>query len=304
MSSPTRFVSIDTTDIDGCKNSLIAMSDGRELADVTAMRDLLSRRETGDPVALVTILQATGSAPRGMGTQMTVHSDGTIAGTVGGGNLELFVIRHALESLKDGKARHLHYDFAGGDSQNVDKACSGTTDFLIQPFLSAPRLVIFGAGHCGRALAPLAQSCGFLVTVVDERADFLDPTLFPEGVQLRQGPFPTIVHDIPFEAATTYAVIMTYGHAHDEGVLDACLGRPYRYLGLVGSKAKIGELFAHLGTTEVRRAELEQLHAPVGLDLGGRSPAEIAVSIMAELLATRYDRPMPTALSKVRCQNI
>lgn len=301
MSSPTQFVSIDTTAIDGCQHSLIAMGDGREIADVAPMRAVLACREAGEAVALVTIIHASGSAPRGMGAQMAVRQDGSIAGTVGGGNLELFAIRHALESLKDGRARHLHYDFAGGEAQNVDKACGGTSDFLIQPYLGAPRLVLFGAGHIGRALAPLAQSCGFLVTVVDERAEFLDPALFPEGICLHQGAFPGVVDDIAFDEAT-YAVIMTYGHAHDEGVLDACLGRPCRYLGLVGSKAKLGELWSHLGTTEARRAELDKVHAPIGLDLGGRAPAEIAVSIMSELLATRYGRPTPTSLSLGRGQ--
>lgn len=299
MSSPTQFVSIDTTAIDGCQHSLIALGDGREIADVAPMRAILACREAGQAVALVTIIHASGSAPRGMGAQMAVRQDGSIVGTVGGGNLELFAIRHALESLKDGRARHLHYDFAGGEGQNVDKACGGTSDFLIQPYLGAPRLVLFGAGHIGRALAPLAQSCGFLVTVVDERAEFLDPALFPEGVHLHQGAFPGVVGDITFDEST-YAVIMTYGHQHDEGVLDACLGRPCRYLGLVGSKAKLGELWAHLGTSEVRKAELDKVHAPIGLDLGGRAPAEIAVSIMSELLATRYGRSTPNSLSLCR----
>ncbi len=301
MASPTQFVSIDTTDIDGCQHSLIAMGDGREIADVSPMRALLACREAGQAVALVTIIHASGSAPRGMGAQMAVRQDGSIVGTVGGGNLELYAIRHALESLKDGRARHLHYDFAGGEDQNVDKACGGTSDFLIQPFLSAPRLVLFGAGHIGRALAPIAQSCGFRVTVVDERADFLDPRLFPEGVHLHRGDFPRVVDDIAFDEMT-YAVIMTYGHAHDEGVLDACLGRPCRYLGLVGSKAKLGELWANLGTTEERKAALDRVHAPIGLDVGGRAPAEIAVSIMSEILATRYGRPTPNALSLGRAR--
>ena len=100
MSSPTRFVSIDTTAIDGCKNSLVAMGDGREIADTSPMQAVLSERDKGNAVALVTIICATGSAPRGMGSQMAVKSDGSIVGTVGGGNLELFAIRHALEAMK------------------------------------------------------------------------------------------------------------------------------------------------------------------------------------------------------------
>ncbi len=297
MSSPTRFVSIDTTAIDGCQNSLVAMGDGREIADTSPMQAVLSERDKGNAVALVTIICATGSAPRGMGSQMAVKSDGSIVGTVGGGNLELFAIRHALEAMKDGCARQLHYDFSRGAEQNVEKACTGTSDFLIQPFLGAPHLVLFGAGHIARALAPLAVSCGFRVTVADVREDFLDARLFPEGTKLIHGDFVQIAREMPFDAASTYAAIMTYGHSHDEEVLDACLGRPCRYLGLVGSKAKLAELWRHLGTTDERKSWLQDVHAPIGLNLGGRSPAEIAVSIMSEMLAVRYGRPIPNAMT-------
>lgn len=297
MSSPTRFVSIDTTSIDGCTDSLVAMGDGREIADVSPLQAVIAQREKGEAVALVTIIRATGSAPRGMGSQMAVKADGSIVGTVGGGNLELFAIRHALESMKDGCARQLHYDFSGGEGQNVDKACTGTSDFLIQPFLGTPHLVLFGAGHIARALAPLAVSCGFRVTVADVREDFLDPRHFPEGARLVHGDFVEVARSIPFDAATTYAAIMTYGHSHDEEVLDACLGRPCRYLGLVGSKPKLAELWGHLGTTEERKGWLEEVHAPIGLNLGGRSPGEIAVSIMSEMLAVRYGRPIPNSMT-------
>ena len=299
MSSPTKFVSIDTTAIDGCTNSLVAMGDGREIADISPMRAVLAERDAGRPVALVTIICATGSAPRGMGSQMAVRADGSIVGTVGGGNLELYAIRHALESLKDGCPRQLHYDFTGKSTQNVEKACTGTSDFIIQPFMGTPHLVLFGAGHIARALSPLAVSCGFRVTVADSRAEFLDPNVFPAEVKLVHGDFVELAKTaIPFDAQTTYAAIMTYGHSHDEEVLDACLERPCRYLGLVGSRAKLGQLWGHLGTTERRQELLRNVHAPIGFDLGGRSPAEIAVSIMSEILAVRYNKPTTASLAR------
>ena len=217
---------------------------------------------------------------------------------MGGGNLELYAIRHALESLKDGCPRQLHYDFSGGTSQNVEKACTGTSDFIIQPYLGTPHLVLFGAGHIARALAPLAISCGFRVTVADVREDFLDPRIFPESVKLVHGDFVELARSgIAFDAQTTYAAIMTYGHSHDQEVLDACLERPYKYLGLVGSKAKLAQLWGALGTTEKRKELLEGVHAPIGLDLGGRSPGEIAVSIMSELLAVRYGKSLCNSLT-------
>ena len=269
--------------------SVVAMGDGRETADAAALAAVMACRERGEAVALVTVIGATGSAPRGMGATMAVRKDGSIVGTIGGGNLELFTIRHALASIEDGCPRRLHYDFSGGPEQNVSKACCGTTDFFIQPFTEMPRLVVFGAGHVARALVPQARACGFSVLVADDRQDFLDAASFPEGTEFLCGPFPETAASAPLDE-TTYAVIMTYGHVHDEEVLAACLNRPWKYLGLMASRAKVAELKAHIGTTDEARRLLEKVRMPVGLDIGGRSPAEIAVSIMGEIIAERYGR--------------
>ena len=269
--------------------SVVAMGDGRETADASALEAVMACRERGEAVALVTVIGATGSAPRGMGATMAVRKDGSIIGTVGGGNLELFTIRHALASIEDGCPRRLHYDFSGGPEQNVSKACCGTTDFFIQPFTEMPRLVVFGAGHVARALVPQARSCGFSVLVADDRPEFLDAASFPEGTEFLFGPFTETAASAPLDE-TTYAVIMTYGHVHDEEVLAACLNRPWKYLGLMASRAKVAELKAHIGTTDEARRLLEKVRMPVGLDIGGRSPAEIAVSIMGEIIAERYGR--------------
>jgi len=221
---------------------------------------------------------------------MAVREDGSIVGTVGGGNLELFLVRHALAAVSDGRPRWLHYDFSGGSDQNVEKACCGTTDFFVQPFAKTPRLIIFGAGHVGRALAPLAVSCGFSLLVVDDREEYLDAASFPPDTSFRHGPFALMAASVAIDCST-YIVIMTYGHTHDETVLAACLDRPWRYLGLMGSRAKVATVRAHLGASTEARLKLTRVHAPVGLDVGGRSPAEIAISIMGEMLAVRYGRP-------------
>ena len=269
--------------------SVVAMGDGRETADASALEAVMACRERGEAVALVTVIGATGSAPRGMGATMAVRKDGSIIGTVGGGNLELFTIRHALASIEDGCSRRLHYDFSGGPEQNVSKACCGTTDFFIQPFVEMPRLVIFGAGHVARALAPMAASCGFSVLVADDRQELLTSQFFPESVRFLCGSFAETPAGIPFDEST-YAVVMTYGHEHDEEVLAACLNRPWKYLGLMASRAKVAELKARLGTTDETRRRLEKVRMPVGLNIGGRSPAEIAVSIISEIIAERYGR--------------
>lgn len=274
---------------DGCIGTLVEVGDGRELADEEVLPEIARRRAAGEPVALVTVIGVSGSAPRGLGAMMSVLADGAITGTVGGGNLEKFAIAHALAALADGRCRRLHYDFSRGPEQNVEKACLGTTDFFIQPFVPSPVLVIFGAGHVGRALAPPARSCGFRLRVADDRKDFLDAAAFPEGTEFFHGPFAQVAASLPMDTST-YAVIMTHGHSQDSAVLEACLMRHWRYLGLMGSHAKVAQLCRDLGNTPETLERLSKIHAPVGIDVGGRSPAEIAVSILAELQAVRYDR--------------
>jgi xanthine dehydrogenase accessory factor len=197
------------------------------------------------------------------------------------------MVRHAIEAIKDGRPRRYHYDFSGGENQNLVKACTGTTDLLILPCLAQPHLIIFGAGHVGKALAPMGLSAGFRVTVVDDRPGFPNPNDFPSEVARINGRFEEIIDSLTFDSAT-YIVVVTYGHVQDEAVVEACLNRTWRYLGVIGSRAKVAQLHENLGRDEESRRRLSRIHAPIGLRLGGRSPGEIAVGIIAELVSVRH----------------
>lgn len=269
--------------------ALVALGEPVERVEVDAYREFVRLADAGRPVALVTVVDTAGSAPRGMGAAMAVREDGSIVGTVGGGNLEHIAARHALEALGDGRPRRFHYDYSGGEGQNLDKACMGTTDLYVQPCLALPQLYVFGAGHIAVALAPIARASGFRVTVIDDRPGYPDPARFPDGVRCLHGDFVPTIESLTFDDATSI-VAVTYGHEKDEEVLAACLGRRWRYLGMIGSRAKVGRAFRSLGVDEASRARLREVRAPIGLDLGGRSPGEIAVQIAAEILAVRYGR--------------
>ncbi|MDH3284209.1 MAG: XdhC/CoxI family protein [Acidobacteriota bacterium] len=268
---------------------LVGLGCGRERLDVDAFTEFARLAGEGQAVALVTVIGTAGSAPRGMGAAMTVREDGSIVGSVGGGSLELFAIEHAMNSLADGKARRLHYDFSGGPRQNLDKACTGKTDLFVQPSLPRPRLIIFGAGHIGSALAPMARACGFLVTVVDDRPGYPDNEQFPEGMRLVHGEVKSVADRLEI-CDSSFIVIVTHGHANDEAALAACLHRPWRYLGMIGSRAKVARLFSNLSTDAAARDALARVSAPIGLDLGGRSAGEIALAILAELQMVRYGK--------------
>lgn len=161
-------------------------------------------------------------------------------------------------------------------------------DVFIDPIVPTPRVCIVGAGHVGYHTAQLAANVGFRVVVVDDRASFADPARFPTAERVD-------VADIPEWLRTSdigprdYLVIVTRGHREDLDALRAAIARDTAYVGLIGSKAKIARLYARLGT-EVEPARLARIHAPIGLDLGAVSPEEIAVSIVAELIAHRRGR--------------
>ena len=268
---------------------LVDLGDAREWTDLEPYREFVRLGSEGVPVALVTVIATEGSAPRSMGAVMTVRQDGGITGSIGGGNLEHEMVRHALEAIEDGRPRRYHYDFTGGASENIEKACVGTTDFLIQPCVAKPHLVIFGAGHIGQALAPIAVASGFRVSVADDRPGYPGPERFPEAVRRLAGPFPETIRSLSFDPST-YIVVVTYDHTQDEVVLDACLRKEWRYLGMIGSRTKVATIFHNLGSDTETKRLLSRVHAPIGFDLGGRSPGEIAVAIVAELIAVRHGR--------------
>lgn len=261
-----------------------------ESFEVEAYREFLETTSSGGRSALVTVVSAGGSVPRGIGAVMAVRPDGSIVGTIGGGGLEHAAIRYAIDALEDGRPRRLRFDFSEGKGRNIDMACSGTAEVFIQPSVPGARLFIFGGGHIARALAPMALSASFSVTVLDDREGFPDPSLFPAGVGLVSAKYSGFFERSPFDADRSYVVIVTHGHDRDTEVLDACLELPTRYVGMIGSRAKVSRVFKVVGRNEARRALLERVHAPIGLDLGGRSPGEIAVSILAEIVAVRYGR--------------
>lgn len=238
------------------------------------------------PVALVTIVRAQGSTPQRVGARMLVFDDGTILGTIGGGCYEQDAAGKARLALATGRTSLVRYDLNDDFAEERGLVCGGQMDVFIDPVLPVPRVYVLGAGHVGRHAAALASLVGFDVTVVDDRPSFANPAHFPAGVGVE-------VADIP-EWLTTAAVstrdclvIVTRGHREDLATLREAVRRPAAYIGLIGSRAKVARLYAILEAEGVDRAALEVVRSPIGLDIGAVTPEEIAVSIVAELVAHR-----------------
>ncbi len=247
-------------------------------------------RREGIPAALATIVGTRGSTPGRTTMRLLVLADGTFLGTVGGGCLEAEVYDAALQVLADEQPRSLSFRLTEQDSPDSGLMCGGEVTIFVEP-ITTPALWIFGGGHVSKALCQVASLAGFRTTVVDDRAGFSSAARFPEAHATVTAPYPEAVLDMPIRS-NSYAVVVTRGHREDATVLEA-LGRRWqtgerlRFLGMIGSKTKQALLWKQLRAAGIGDDFLATVRTPMGAYLGGRSHEEIAVAVVAELIAVR-----------------
>lgn len=237
--------------------------------------------------ALATVVGRHGSAPQILGARLLLHADGEIVGTVGGGAIEAEVLAGCRAALRDGKPRRVDAQLV----RDLAMCCGGSMEVLVEVLQPQVRLVIIGAGHVAQALVPVAQAAGFSVHVLDDREELLENPAFAEA---RTGSYDVdeLGAALPDLGEGDYVVVTTRDHARDEQALAYLLRRPHRYLGMIGSRRKVHAVLGRILRRELQlgRAwpDLSRVRAPIGLALGGRTPGEIAVSVVAELLAERH----------------
>jgi xanthine dehydrogenase accessory factor len=216
---------------------------------------------------------------------MLVYADGRTVGTIGGGCYENDAIGKARLALTDGRSSVVHYELNDDFAQENGLICGGRMDVHIDPLLPDPHLYIIGAGHVGYHLGRIAADAGFRLHVVDDREKFASAERFPDA-ELIVDSIPDWLHRAAIPAAA-FVVVVTRGHQHDLEALRALAARDLRYLGLIGSRAKVARIYDALLAEAMPLECLERVHAPIGFDIGAVTPAEIAVSILAELIAVR-----------------
>lgn len=254
-------------------------------------RAALQALERGETVALATVVQVRGSAPRHAGARMLVFPDGHIVGTVGGATLEERVIQHAQEALQANRSRLEKYLFSTKNTPESVGLCGGEVLVFIEVLQPTPTLVIVGAGHIGLALSQIAQAVGMRLVLVDDRAEFLADERFPQAAQRIRVSYDRETEQlepIPLTLTpSTFVVVATWGW--DEPALAQILSASQMpaYVGLVASKTKWRVIKERLLERGIPAEKLECVHAPAGLELGAETPGEIALSIMAEILAVR-----------------
>lgn len=255
------------------------------------LRDGLDRHGR---LVLATVANTSGSAPRHAGARMLVFPDGTSRGTVGGGILESGVIEDAKEFLRAGgggpgqTTAFRKYVLQPEGEAAIGSYCGGEAEVLLEYFETAPRLVIFGAGHCGRALAQAASLLDFRIVLVDQRAELLAEV---SGWGLAR-PAETFRLESPQGALPTYdgrsyLVIMTSSHDVDEQILRRVVRTEFAYVGMIASRNKSRLIRDKMKAEGYTETELVRVHMPIGVPIASETPAEIAVSILAELVAER-----------------
>ncbi len=235
--------------------------------------------------AVATIVKTRGSSPRDVGSKMLVYPNGAIVGSVGGGEMEARVIEAAKEAMREGRPHYL--DMTLSDEERGDPLiCGGEMEIFVEPLLTAPTLLIIGAGHIGAACAELGKFLGFRVVLIDDRVELLTREKFPTADELLVGDIADELRQFEI-SPQTYVVLVTRAHTTDAVVLRAIIDKPAAYIGMLGSKRRVLTVFDMLKQEGVREEAFQRVHAPIGLPIDAETPQEIAVSIMAEVIRVR-----------------
>ena len=251
-------------------------------------REVESALQAKRRLVTAVIVQTKGSTPRKEGTRMAVMPDGSILGTIGGGSFEEKVRQDALKLFEEPGTALRHYDFHPDAEGRGEAICGGDADVFFEYFQSSPTLLVYGAGHCGQALLQAAGHLGYVLEVADDRPELIEEVRQWESPRLRACHLiDTELTRLPSTDPETMVVIMTRNHEFDECILRQVVRQPFAYLGMIASKSKSKIIRDRLVADGFRPEELARVHMPIGVPIHSQTPAEIAVSVLAEIIAFR-----------------
>jgi xanthine dehydrogenase accessory factor len=250
--------------------------------------------DCGNPSVLVTVVNVSGSAPQQIGAKMLVSISGKrLWGTIGGGTIENLALDQAKVRFKEKKPFLKQYELRENGEDSTGMLCGGSMTLFFDILGTTTKAYILGAGHISQKLAPLLTALGFWTVIIDDREEFLYENFKDTNVaELLTGPLPQYLDTIEIEPES-YVVIVTYSHELDEKILKHLLTEKsqnvaqLKYLGMIGSKRKVKEIFNRLKSQGVSTAQLDRVYAPIGIPIGSQTPEEIAVSIAAEIIKVR-----------------
>ena len=251
-------------------------------------REVLQAAQGGAPVALATVIRAPDGASPAAGARLLVRAAGPRLGSLGAGALEEAVAADAHAALTRRPRSRVEALFYAQDGSRVRRVDAGQGEFevMVEVTERPATLLIVGGGHVGQSIAYIAAHVGFSVAVLDDRAAFANEERFPMADHVICGDFTEELRRFPIDQAT-YIVLVSRGHKQDETALREVVRSDAAYVGMIGSRRRVSTVLSHLAREGYAKEALERVHTPIGLDIGAETPEEIAVSVIAEIIAVR-----------------
>jgi xanthine dehydrogenase accessory factor len=259
-------------------------------------REALRLMETHQPFVRATVVRANGSVPGKVGATLIVRPDGSTLGTVGGAALEERIKESAATAFAARTGDLYHYDLQAWTAGGLPSLCGGSVDIAVEYVAARPNLLLWGGGHVAHALAALLPGLEFDYTVADDRPDWVGVDRFPDADR-REVVTPERLFDVVDAPTYTHLYLLGYDAQKDLEVLACALERFPNQIGLIASASKRAHMYAALRGRGVSREALARIRSPVGLAIGAETPAEIAVSIVAEIVAQMHPATLPTRAS-------
>ena len=248
--------------------------------------EIVRLRKAGQKCALATIVQVNGSIPSYESAKMLVREDGSMMGTIGGGCVEAEVWTAAREVIDTSKPRHLTFSLGQDAAYDNGLICGGQLNIFVEPVEPQPQAIIFGGGHVSKSISKVANLAGFSTVIVDDREAFANQERFPEADATHADEYEKVFPQLNV-TTSSYLIIVTRGHRDDMRVLKWAVNTPARYIAMIGSKRKTISVVKELEKEGMARHLFEKVFAPMGLEIGAESPEEIAISVVAEMIAVR-----------------
>lgn len=246
-------------------------------------QQIVDAQQNNQAVAVCTVIRTHGSTPRRAGAKMLVYADGSFRGTIGGGEMEARVLQAAGQALSDGQPRLLEYQFTD-PTRGDPGVCGGQMEVFVEPILPEATVVVVGAGHVGKATAHLAKWLGFRVVLSDDRPEFCTPEAVPAADLYLPVPLAELPQHINIHRQT-YLVLTTRGSSVDVAGLPALLNTPAAYIGVIGSRRRWEITRKAVLESGISEESLARVHSPMGIEIHAETPEEIAVSILAQIIA-------------------
>jgi xanthine dehydrogenase accessory factor len=248
--------------------------------------EVVRLRRLGQKCALATIVQVNGSIPSYESAKLLVREDGSMLGTIGGGCVEAEVWNVARDVMQSERPRHMNFSLGQDAAYDNGLICGGQLSVFVEPVVPQPRVYVFGAGHISKSISKIANMAGFASVIVDNREAFANRDRFPEADEIFAEEYEEVFPKIPIRD-TSYVVIVTRGHRDDMRVMRWAVGTNAKYIAMIGSKRKVIGVVKELEKEGIPREAFDKVFAPMGLEIGAEMPEEIAISVVAEMIAVR-----------------